>query len=78
MTKETKVRLLQIILNAGIGGTDREMLDNLKAVIKAIKNEGEKMLTLPSSSTPGMDAKIGGIKNCLLPKKKAGRPPKKR
>ena len=71
MTKETKVRLLQTILNAGIGGTDREMLDNLKAVIKAIESEGEIVI----EHRP-LEVKEPVIN--ILPKKKPGRPFKKR
>ena len=82
MTKETKVRLLQTILNAGIKGTDREMLDNLKAVIKAIKSEGDLECALP---VPALITKVDGdvaldpktLEKIIPPfKRKAGRPKK--
>ena len=77
MTNETKVRLLTIILNAGIKGTDREMLDNLKGVIKSIKSENEAVVEVIESPSdeekPCVPKSIG-----IFPKRKAGRPPKKK
>ena len=76
MTKETKVKLLQVILNAGIKGTDREMLDNLKAVIKAIENEDGKGDIL--GGLPPAFPIIAKVSASLQPsKKKAGRPKKR-
>lgn len=40
MNKDTKINILQGVVNAGIGGTTREMLDNVKAIIKAMESEG--------------------------------------
>jgi len=34
MNKETKINILQTIVDAGIGGTTREMLDNVKALLR--------------------------------------------
>lgn len=74
MTKEAKIKLLQVIYNAGIKGTDREMLDNLKAVIKAIENEAcnvsENLKDLKPSILPAFVGDTGRFK------KKAGRPKK--
>jgi len=72
MTNETKVKLLQVILDAGMGGTDREMLDNLKAVIKAIESDcnapKDKLKELGKCA---LSENIG-----IIPKRKAGRPKK--
>ena len=77
MTKETKVRLLQTILNAGIKGTDREMLDNLKAVIKSIENEGVGKV-MPALQEGEEFNRFTVNKNMgIIPKKKAGRPKKR-
>ena len=74
MTKETKVKLLQVILNAGIKGTDREMLDNLKAVIKSIEGEGVSPVIKENSIKA--DLPVATIRDAV--KKKVGRPFKKR
>lgn len=81
MTKETKIRILTTILNAGIKGADREMLDNLKAVIKNIENTN---VSLPSREdlikTVEENLASCGVKEegTIIPKRKAGRPFKKR
>ena len=78
MTKETKVKLLQVILNAGIKGTDRGMLDNLKAVIKAIENE-DVVEVHPGVKDLQDRADKGELSmSVAAPKRKPGRPFKKR
>ena len=84
MTKEAKIKLLKVILNAGIKGTDREMLDNLKAVIKAIGNEGELANTpLESVELPNnplfndSPAKFKDAVVVEMTRKKPGRPKKR-
>ena len=82
MTKETKVRLLTIILNAGIKGTDREMLDNLKAVVKSIESENYGLPSIKSRTGVAQEelAEIVAQEKRadILLKEKPGRPPKKR
>ena len=74
MTKDIKVKLLQVILNAGIKGADREMLDNLKAVIKAIENEDVAVKV----EKIGEEHLEKEAKAMLTPfKRKAGRPKKR-
>ena len=77
MTKETKIKILQGIVNAGLKGTDREMLDNLKAVIRAIEDESP-LLHQTKESIEHMKKVCVPEGIGILPKRKAGRPPKKR
>ena len=77
MTKETKIKLLQVILNAGIKGTDREMLDNLKAVIRAIENDNVALVS-KEALIKTVELEVEQPSGSTSFKRKPGRPFKKR
>jgi hypothetical protein len=83
MKKETKINILQSVVNAGIKGTTREMLDNLTAMIKSYETyEGTVVKVLPKNNDVISTIKLPNVKVDEVTKpvtaRKAGRPPKQR